>query len=216
LRSRVLLGCPGFATTEGVRIVTENGFLDLIRRVRAGDEGAATELVRRYEPIIRRAVRLQLRDPRLRRALDSQDICQSVLASFFVRAASGQYELDRPTQLLNLLIVMARNKLISQSRRPHVVRRDPEFLHVNPAAEQKLFSPSPSPSQQAAWRDLLHTFRRNLTEEERQLADRRSQNQQWASIAAEMGGNADALRKKLTRALDRVSRQMGLDDLHEE
>jgi RNA polymerase sigma-70 factor (ECF subfamily) len=201
---------------EGMVMATENGFLELIRRVRAGDEVAATELVRRYEPVIRRTVRLQLRDPRLRRALDSQDICQSVLASFFVRAASGQYELDRPTQLLNLLIVMARNKLISQARRPHVVRRDPEFLHVNPAAEQKILSPGPSPSQQAAWRDLLRAFRGNLSEEERQLADRRGQNQQWAAIAAELGGNADALRKKLTRALDRVSRQMGLDELQEE
>jgi RNA polymerase sigma-70 factor (ECF subfamily) len=197
-------------------MTTENGFLDLIRRVRAGDEAAATELVQRYEPIIRRAVRLQLRDPRLRRALDSQDICQSVLASFFVRAASGQYELDRPTQLLNLLIVMARNKLISQARRPHVVRRDPEFMHANPAVEQKILSPGPSPSQQVAWRDLLHAFRRNLSEEERELADRRGRNQQWAAIAAELGGNPDALRKKLTRALDRVSRQMGLDELHED
>ena len=30
-------------------------FQNLIERVRAGDEGAATELVRRYEPMVRRA-----------------------------------------------------------------------------------------------------------------------------------------------------------------
>ena len=30
---------------------------DLIRRVRAGDQDAASELVKRYEPAIRRAVR---------------------------------------------------------------------------------------------------------------------------------------------------------------
>jgi RNA polymerase sigma factor (sigma-70 family) len=197
-------------------MATENGFIDLIRRVRAGDEAAAAELVRSYEPAIRRAVRLQLRDPRLRRALDSQDICQSVLASFFFRAASGQYDIDRPAQLLNLLIIMARNKLVSQSRRPHVVRREPDFRHSNPEVERKLLSTSPSPSEQAAWRDVLREFRRHLSEDERQLADRRAQNQQWGAIAAELGGNPDALRKKLTRALDRVSRKMGLDDLHED
>jgi RNA polymerase sigma-70 factor (ECF subfamily) len=198
-------------------MATENGFLDLIQRVRAGDEGAAVEVVQRYEPAIRRAVRLHLRDPRLRRTLDSQDICQSVLASFFVRAASGQYEFDRPAELLNLLVVMARNKLVSQARRPHVVRRDPEFLRDNPAdAIIKVLSPSPSPSQQAAWRDLLRVFRSHLTEEERQLADRRAQNQQWNAIATELGGSPEALRKKLTRALDRVSRQMGLDELQQE
>lgn len=33
------------------------------------------------------------------------------MASFFVRAALGQYELDRPEQLLKLLAAMARHKL---------------------------------------------------------------------------------------------------------
>src|SRR5262245_914953 len=45
-------------------------FQDLIRRVRGGDDAAAAELVRRYEPAIRRVVRLRLTDARLRRAFD--------------------------------------------------------------------------------------------------------------------------------------------------
>src|SRR5438270_2531785 len=102
----------------------QNAFAGLIRRVRAGDELAAAELVRRYEPHIRRAIRMQLRDPRLRRALDSVDICQSILANFFVRAASGQFELNTPEQLLKLLITMARNKLATHARQRQVVRRD--------------------------------------------------------------------------------------------
>ena len=75
-------------------------FQDLIRRVRAGDEVAAAELVRRYERHIRRVVRVRLVDPRLKRLVDSMDICQSVLASFFVRAALGQYSLKTPEELL--------------------------------------------------------------------------------------------------------------------
>jgi len=63
---------------------------DLIARVRAGDQAAAAELVRDYEPHVRRAVRIQLRDPRLRSVFDSADICQSVMASFFARLALGQ------------------------------------------------------------------------------------------------------------------------------
>src|SRR5262249_8797908 len=68
-------------------------FEDLIRRVRAGDQDAATELVRRYEDSIRRAVRFRLADTRLVRVLDSMDICQSVFASFFVRTAAGQFDI---------------------------------------------------------------------------------------------------------------------------
>ena len=102
-----------------------NSFLELIKRVRAADPSAAVELVRRYEPAIRRIVRLQMRDPRLRRILDSMDVCQSVLASFFLRAATGQYDLNQPAQLLRLLAVMARNKVASQARTSYVMRREP-------------------------------------------------------------------------------------------
>jgi hypothetical protein len=35
-------------------------FADFIRRIRAGDDRAAQELVERYEPVIRREVRLRL------------------------------------------------------------------------------------------------------------------------------------------------------------
>src|SRR5262249_21361832 len=93
----------------------EDPFVDLIRRVRAGAAGAASELVRRYEPALRRFVRVHLRDPRLRRVLDSTDICQSVLATFFVRANLGQYDLDTPDNLLKLLATIARHKVTNQA-----------------------------------------------------------------------------------------------------
>jgi RNA polymerase sigma-70 factor (ECF subfamily) len=94
--------------------------------VRAGDADAA--VVRRYEPEIRRAVRLRLTDPSLRRVLDSMDVCQSVLASFFVRAAAGQFDLEEPSQLLRLLVVMARNKLRDQVSYHRAARRDQRRL----------------------------------------------------------------------------------------
>src|SRR5690348_14389228 len=99
-------------------------FADFIRRIRAGDDQAAAELVRRYEPLIRREVRLHLEDQRLCRLFDSMDVCQSVLASFFVRVAAGQYDLDRPEQLVKLLARMTRNKVASAARMQNRQRRD--------------------------------------------------------------------------------------------
>jgi RNA polymerase sigma-70 factor (ECF subfamily) len=192
-----------------------NSFLDLIRRVRAGDPDGAAELVRRFTPAVRRMIRVQLRDQRLRRLLDSMDVCQSVLASFFIRTAAGQYDLNQPGQLLRLLVVMARNKLATRARHSCVQRR--EFLAANAAdAPAERVAPGPGPCQQAAWRDLLQAVLGRLTDDERQLADRRADRQEWRQIAAELGGNPEALRKKLTRALDRVSQQLGLDELHHE
>jgi RNA polymerase sigma-70 factor (ECF subfamily) len=188
----------------------DNLFLTLVRRVRAGDGMAAAELVRLYEPAVRRVVRMRLRDPRLRRILDSTDVCQSVMASFFVRVAAGQFELSRPEQLLRLLSVMARNKLAGQARRGYVTRREVGGDDTPPGS--RLADPGPGPNQQVAWRDLLGAVRGRLSDEERQLADRRGGLQGWEQIAAELGGTPDGLRKKLTRALDRVARQLGLDD----
>jgi RNA polymerase sigma-70 factor (ECF subfamily) len=188
----------------------DHDFLDLIRRIRISDHTAAAELINRYAPALRRVIRLKLRDPRLRRVLDSTDICQGVLASFFIRAASGQYDLERPAQLQRLLVVMARNKLVSESRTYYVKRRELPSPAID-AMLARLAAPETGPSSRLAWKDLLQEVRRRLTEDERLLADRRAERREWSEIAAEVGGNAEALRKQLTRALDRVSIQMGLE-----
>src|SRR5207249_2058692 len=101
-----------------------NSFSGFIQRIRAGDEQAAAELVRRFEPIIRREVRMRLRDPRLYRLVDSADICQSVLSNFFVRAALGEYDLGEPTNLVKLLAGMVCRKVAFQVRKHHAQRRD--------------------------------------------------------------------------------------------
>src|SRR5206468_1481154 len=127
-------------------------FQELIRRVRQGDEAAAAVLVRHYEPAIRRAVRFRLLDTRLGAVRDSTYICQSVLASFFVRAAA----------------------------------------------------------------ELLREVARRLTPEERRLVELRRAGADWEAIAGQLGSTAVALRKRLSRAVDRVTRELGLDEATDE
>jgi hypothetical protein len=63
-----------------------------------------------------------------------------------------------------------------------------------------------------AGQELLAEFRRRLSEEERQLAEARADGQDWKQIAADRGGSPEALRKQLARAIDRVSRELGLEE----
>jgi RNA polymerase sigma factor (sigma-70 family) len=189
-------------------------FAELIAQLRRGDADAAGEVVRRYEAEIRRAIRLRLTDSRLRRVLDSMDVCQSVLANFFVRAAAGQFELERPDQLLKLLVVMARNKLRDQISHLHAARRDQRRL--DPESDEalpELLAAGPTPSAVVAGRDLLQTVLAGLTPEERELAEQRAAGRDWPDIAQERGEKPDALRKRLTRALDRVAKQFGLEEV---
>jgi RNA polymerase sigma-70 factor (ECF subfamily) len=191
----------------------DGGFQELIRRVRAGDDAAAWDVVRRYEPAIRRAARIRLADSGLRRVFDSMDICQSVFASFFFRAALGQYELDHPEQLLKLLVSMTRKKLVNHFREEHAAKRDRRRLRVSNGNEIDVAGTAAAPADEVAARELLEEFRRRLSQEERQLAEQRARGDDWNEIAAEHGASADALRKRLTRAVDRVAEEMGLGEM---
>jgi RNA polymerase sigma-70 factor (ECF subfamily) len=201
----------GIQFRRSLTLSDEDSFRTLIRRVRAGDSQATTELVRKYEPAIRLAVHVRLTDPRLRRILDSMDICQSVFFSFFARVASGEYELNTPEQLLKLLTTMARNKVITYAHKHKAARRDYRRLQDDSAARKEFVDPSPTPGELVAEQELLHEFRNRMTEDVRRLADLRVTGLSWDEVAAQVGGNPNALRMKLTRALDRISRELGLD-----
>jgi RNA polymerase sigma-70 factor (ECF subfamily) len=156
-------------------------------------------------------VRRQMRDPRLRRAFDSMDVCQSVMGSFFVRASLGQYDLDDPAEVVKLLVGMARNKAAEQVRKERRQCRDNR--RVEPLGEQRAEAPAPgpSPSEIVADEELLRAAQRELTEEERQLAERRARGQSWAEIVAELGGTVEARRKQMERAIARVVERFGLE-----
>jgi RNA polymerase sigma-70 factor (ECF subfamily) len=190
----------------------QDTFVEFIRRIRAGDEQAAAEMVRRYEPLIRREIRLQLEDRRLARLFDSMDICQSVLKSFFCRTATGQYDLDTPEQLQRLLVTMARNKLASAARSQHRQRRDQRRVSAGEEKLKGIAADDPTPSAVVASKELLERIRQAFNEEERQLADLRGEGLAWGAIADRLGGTAQARRMQLARAVERVARELGLDD----
>ena len=194
--------------------MANDDFAGFLSRVRAGDEGAAADLVRQYEAVIRREIRFRLTDPSVYRVVSDDDICQSVLASFFVRASLGQYDLHDPAQLRQLLLSMARNKLAYAARRHHAQKRGagraPESVDELP-----LPGNAATPSRIVAGRELLEQVRRLLSDEERRVADLRAQEHDWAEIARRLGGTADGRRMQLGRALDRVSRALGLEDENE-
>jgi|SRR5579864_2007128 len=189
----------------------EDNFLDLINRLRAGDDQAAEELVRQYEPLIRREVRFQLRDQRLRRLFDSMDFCQSVLGSFFVRAATGQYDLQQPQDLVGLLVTMARNKVATQARNQYRLRRDVRQA-ADVGALEVIAGNDPTPSRQVTQRELLEQVHDRLSGEELQLVELRREGLAWAEIAAQLGGQAQARRMQLARAVERVMQELGLEE----
>lgn len=198
-------------------MLEEVRFRELIGKVRAGDDQAAAELVRHYEPEIRRIARVRLSGSQMGRLLDSMDICQSVMANFFVRVAGGQFDLDSPQQMLKLLVTMACNKVTDQARRQRAQRRsEQKARNVDQEVIEAVADQAQSPSQVVEQRELLQAARARLTPDELFLAEQRGQGKEWAEIAREAGASPEALRKRLARALDRVGKTLGLEKVDED
>ncbi len=131
-------------------------------------------MVRNYEPALRRAVKVQFRDSRLRRQVDSMDFCQSVLANSFLRTALGQFELNSPQELLGLLATMVRNNVATQGApgRGLPARR---FRRRRRARHgEQITGPQTTPSRELAGKEMLGAVRARLRPEERELAEQRT------------------------------------------
>ena len=191
-------------------------FPALIQRVRSGDADAAVELVRCYESDLRILARVKLNDPRLRRVCDSMDICQSVLGNFFVRATAGQFDIDSPEQLLKLLSTMIRNKVTDVARRQTAERRNHGRTALASVDEFEIPAVQDTPSQIVSAREMAEAAQQKFAPDEKSVMRRRAEGQNWDAIARELGGTAEGLRKKLTRAMNRVAKELGLEDVDDE
>jgi RNA polymerase sigma factor (sigma-70 family) len=191
-------------------VSTDSEFDLLWKRLRDGEPAAADELLKRYEPEIRRYIRFRLTDPSLRRIVDSLDICQSVFGRFFVQLSTGAIEFDKPQQLQALLRTMARNRLYDAVRHEHADRRDVRRVRSDEAALDAADDSTETPSQMVAAEELLAAVKAQLSAEEQYLIEQKLSGRPWAELANELGGTAEALRKRATRALDRAVGALGL------
>lgn len=192
-------------TDERAAETTHESFPDLMAKVRNRDQAAAAELVRRYEPAVRRVVRIRLGDDRLQRYFDSMDVCQSVLGSFFVRAALGEYELQTADQLMKLLAKIARNKVASQVRKERADRRDHRRVASGDDPASGLAGVDATPSRVLEGKELLAACWERLTPEERSIADLRGAGVEWGEIARRLGDSPEAVRKRFSRAVDQIA-----------
>ncbi len=174
-------------------------FADLMRRVKRGDVQAAEALIREYEPEIRIIVKRKL-SPKLRRELESMDVCQSVLKDFFFRAGAQHRDHESPKQLLAYLARMVENKLTDKARRMDAEKR-PKMAGT-PLDDAPPPVDSQTPSQIVAAAELREQIQRALSPEEWELFRRRGDGESWEEIATALGLSAGAARKRWAGAIE--------------
>jgi RNA polymerase sigma factor (sigma-70 family) len=190
-----------------------SSFVSLIERLRRGDEDAARCLLNRYEPALRRIVAMRLMDRKLRGVVDTEDICQSVFGSFFVRLGMGQYEITDESDLLRLLATMVRNKVVSKKRRRTLEQRDDVQVIIKERHAGNRAGSEPSPSERVTYEELVREAEGMLSPDERELISLRKQGIGWIEIGNRLGEDPDCLRKRMGRTMDLVIEQLGLEEI---
>jgi RNA polymerase sigma-70 factor (ECF subfamily) len=187
----------------------------LAEAAKTGDRQALDDLLRRYEPRLRRIVRIRL-NARLRRCLESVDIIQETYTSAF--QAIERLELRSTASILQWLARIAENHMIDAYRRHYGTKRnrdregggDPEWGDAGKEWGAQPHQPL-SPDKEVAKQEILAMVDNavsQLPDEEREVVLLRSYHGgSWAYVAKQMGRpSEDAARQLHRRARMRLAR----------
>lgn len=188
----------------------EESFPDLIRRAKAGEEGARAALHARYEHLVLAAVRRRLA-PALRRRLDSMDVAQSVFEDVFRELP--RFEERGEAAFRHWLYLKTENKIRDAWRRRLGADGHPRENSMG-SGDGAHPAPGPGPATEAGEIDEAVRLRdavAALPAAQREIIALRDQSGlAFAAIAKRLGlPGADAARMRYARALLAVGRTLG-------
>ena len=185
---------------------------DFLRRIQAGDEEAARELLSRYEAEVRLVVRRQL--PRLLRSrFDSLDFLQSVWGSFFRRMRTAPTEFEDSRHLVAFLARAAKNKVIDEyrraaSRKQDMHREEPLWGDGDRARETSpTRSTRPARSPQA--REVFGRLRELLPEDRRAILELKAEGLSSKEIGERLGISERTVQRVLEDLRRRMEAELG-------
>ena len=174
---------------------------------------AAGEIVRRYEPEIRRFIRFRLTSPHLRRIVESTDISQSVFRRFFVHVQKGEVSVGSSDDVRRLLLTMARNRLTDAARHENAEKRQGRRLVGDSSATlATLAAAIDTPSMNVSADELMTLVRSQLDERETELIFARLGGASWSELGEQAEASPDAVRKQVSRAIERVANRLSDSD----
>lgn len=189
----------------------DDRFTALLERIRSGDQDAQRLLFEKYDAPIRRAVRMRIMHSRMRRLMDSEDIRQSVMKSFFLRFERGDLEFSSPGQLVGLLLEMTRNKVADHVRKAVAVKRG-GGEDIEPLSNASFAFIDDSPLAAAIESEISTQVNERLDAVEKELIQLRREGADWKQIGLQCQMSPEAARKRYHRMVDRISKEMGLDE----
>jgi RNA polymerase sigma-70 factor (ECF subfamily) len=181
----------------------------LLERLAGGEEEAAAELFRAYEPYLRIVVRRQLPD-RLRRRFDSTDVVQSVWADVLVAFRRNDCHFEDAAHLQAYLVRAARNRFVDRYRQ-HQRSVDRECPLVSENPEIGLQARQDRPSQVAHAGDLWQQLLAISDPEHHELLRLKRDGFSVAEIAERTGFHADSVHRILRQLARQLAERGGVE-----
>lgn len=170
---------------------------------RAGDEAAAQKLFDKYAERLMALARKRI-GQRLNSRVDPEDVVQSALRTFFVRARKGQFQIEHQDDLYKLLARITVHKTLRQVEFHKAAKRDPgQETAQSDEGHQRLYDlldAEPTPEAAVAFIDQLEHFLNKLRPDERQILELRLKGLSNEDIAKKLG----TYDRKVRRVLERV------------
>jgi len=179
---------------------------ELLERARQDSEGSAQEIVERYGSYILRAVRRRL-NKKLRSKFDSVDFVQAVWASFFALPAD-RLQFDRPQQLVDFLMGLARNKVVDAVRQrletqKYDINRELPLYDSTAVDAREVKARGPTASQVAIAKEEWQRAQDSAVPREERIVNWIQRGQSLESIAREIGVSVKTIRRVLERIRQR-------------
>lgn len=187
--------------------------IELLDRVRQGDEQAATDLFDRYVERLIRLVKSRL-SGKLRRRVDAEDVVQSVYRSFFSNAQEGRYLLNRSGDLWRLLAAITINKVRNQARHGKAAKRsvgveesvadNESLMGISPEAVSK----EPSPQELGVLLEEIESEMRDLSRLKRGIVELRLQGHSNEEIADQIHCTERTVQRTLRQLKERLEARL--------
>jgi RNA polymerase sigma factor (sigma-70 family) len=185
-------------------------FLSFEQGLRRLDENAVHELLIRFTKRLVRLARGQMAI-RLQTKEDPQDVVQSVMRSFCLRYADGQFAVGSWDSLWALLAKITTNKCLTRSERYRTLKRDArrEQSIDDPALVEsaiEMWSREPQPDEAVLLAETVEGLIKSLeSERERAILELALQGYSADEIGPRVGRTGRSVQRVLTRVRERLT-----------
>jgi RNA polymerase sigma-70 factor, ECF subfamily len=175
----------------------------LLRRVRAGEQDAATALYLRYAEHLRSLAAAQT-SPALATRVDPDDIVQSVFRTFFRRVGEDQYDVPAGDDLWRLFLVIALHKIRNAATHHRAAKRDVrQTVHIGDEAA-RVAGATADQTGEAVLRMVIDDALARLPDGTRRIVELRVEGFEVAEIADRVGRSKRSVERVLQQFRDEL------------